>query len=180
MSERVKFWIGDFIDNERTPVETRTGVEVYITGVNRHMGLVCGYVYDSSHRELREWDCDGLYLKDWIIDDPSFDLFFSSTAKIAAISNINLRPYTHDELCMLYRKYADSEGVLRKDTKEPFRIMHIINTTNYCYTYSVSLLNCNKKEWVDVSEKELLEHYTWPEGNPCGKKRGRGLITYTE
>ena len=176
MSERVKFWIGDFIDNERTPVETRSGVEVNITSVNGCTGGVSGYVYDSSYHELRDWNRDGVYLTlyGWDKEDPSLDLFFSSASKIVAAYDINLRPYTYDELCILYSKYINRESVLRKDTKEPFRIMHIINTTDDRCTCRVSLLNCNKEEWTTVCEKELLEHYTWPEGSPCGKKRGRG------
>lgn len=116
----------------------------------------------------------GVYLRDWMVsDDPSFDLFFSSTCKNPISSNINLRPHTYDELCNLHRRYIDRQGVLKKDTKEPFRIMHITQLTDDCYRYSVSLLNCNKKAWVTVSENELLEQYTWSDGKPCGVKRGR-------
>lgn len=40
---------------------------------------------------------------DWMVsDDPSFDLFFSSTYKNPISSNINLRPHTYDELCNLH------------------------------------------------------------------------------
>ena len=171
---RVKFWIGDFIDNESTPVETRTGVEVKIDNVNENMKRVCGYVYNSSYRELREWDYDGVYLEDWgKMGDPSFDLFFSSTGKNTTSYDINLRPYTYDELCDLHRGYLNgylNRGyVLEKDTKEPFLITYITELVDK--TYSVELCNCNKR--VTVFEKELLEHYTWPDGNPCGIKRGR-------
>lgn len=41
-NDRVKFWIGDFIDNESTPVETRQGDEVKIV---RSTGYVCGNIY---------------------------------------------------------------------------------------------------------------------------------------
>ena len=40
-NNRVKFWIGDFIDNESTPVETRQGDEVKIV---RSTGYVCGNI----------------------------------------------------------------------------------------------------------------------------------------
>jgi len=172
---RVKFWIGDFIDNESTPVETRQGDEVKIVNVIGSMGLVSGNIYDSSYRERQEWTKDGVYLReDWMVsDDPSFDLFFSSTYKNPISSNINLRPHTYDGLCNLYRMYIDRQGVLKKDTKEPFRIMHITQLTGDCYRYSVTLRNCSKDEWVTVSENELLEQYTWPDGKPCGVKRGR-------
>lgn len=170
-NNRVKFWIGDFIDNESTPVETRQGDEVKIV---RSTGYVCGNIYNSSYRELQEWNKDGVHLRDWEpSDDPSFDLFFSSTGKNPPSSDINLRPYTYDELCELLRWHPDGQGVLEKNTKEPFRIMHLINLTeDYC-KYSVTLRDCNKDVWVNVSEKELLEHYTLPDGRPCGIKRGR-------
>lgn len=44
-NNRVKFWVGDFIDNESTPVETRNGVEVKIVNVIRSTGYVCGNIY---------------------------------------------------------------------------------------------------------------------------------------
>lgn len=172
--DRVKFWVGDFIDNESTPVETRNGDEVKIADVIRSMGYVCGNIYNSSYRELQEWNKDGVHLRDWKpSDDPSFDLFFSSTGKNTDSVDTGLRPYTYDELCELLRRYPDGQGVLEKNTKEPFRIMHLINLTEDCYKYSVILRDCSKDAWVNVSEKELLEHYTRPDGKPCGKKRGR-------
>lgn len=172
---RVKFWIGDFIDNESTPVETRDGVEVKIVNVIGSMGHVCGNILNDSYRELQEWNCDGVYLKDWIIDDPRFDLFFSSTGKNPTSVDVGLRPHTYDELCNLHRRYINRQGVLKKDTKEPFRIMNITQITDDCYRYLVSLCDCNKGvgAWVNVSEKELLEHYTWSDDKPCGVKRGR-------
>lgn len=173
-NKRVKFWVGDFIDNESTPVETRNGDEVKITNVIRSTGYVCGNIYNSSYRELQEWNEDGVHMRNWSqSDDPSFDLFFSSTGKDTDSVNIDLRPYSHDELCDLIRRYPNGQGVLEKDTKEPFRIMHLIKLTEDCYEYSVILrdCNCNKDAWV--SEKELLEYYTRPDGKPCGVKRGR-------
>lgn len=44
-NNRVKFWVGDFIDNESTPVETRQGVEVKIVNVDRNTGHVSGNIY---------------------------------------------------------------------------------------------------------------------------------------
>lgn len=171
---RVKFWIGDFIDNESTPVETRQGDEVKIVNVIRSTGHVCGNIYNSSYRELQTWNEDGVHLRDWRqSDDPRFDLFFSSTGKNQTSSDINLRPYAYDELCNLRIKYFNRMSVLKKDTKETFFIMHFINLTDDCCKYNVILRDCNKDVWVNVSEKELLEHYTWLEGEPCGVKRGR-------
>lgn len=171
-NNRVKFWIGDFIDNESTPVETRQGDEVKIVTVSGSTGIVSGQIYNSNFRELQEWNRDGIYLNNWIIDeDPRFDLFFSSTGKNTDSVDTGLRPYTYDELCELRRKYFNRMSVLKKDTKETFFIMHLIKLTDDCYKYDVALSDCNK--WVNVSEKELLEHYTWPDGKPCGEKRGR-------
>lgn len=74
-NNRVKFWAGDFIDNESTPVETRQGVEVKIVNFDRNTEHVNGNIYDSSYRELQEWTKDGVYLRNWLVsDDPSFDL----------------------------------------------------------------------------------------------------------
>lgn len=171
---RVKFWVGDFIDNESTPVETRDGVEVKIVNVDKSTGHVCGNILNDSYRELHEWNEDGVHLMDWYTDkDPRSDLFFSSTTKNITSADIDLRPYMYDELCNLIRGYPDGQGVLEKDTKGPFCIMHIINLTKDRYKYSVTLRDCNKDAWVNVSEKELLEHYTRPDGKPCGRKRGR-------
>lgn len=171
-NNRVKFWVGDFIDNESTPVETRNGDEVKIVNVIRSTGHVCGNIYNSSCRELQEWNKDGVHLRDWKpSDDPSIDLFFSSTGKNTDSVEVGLRPYTYDELGDLIRRYPDGQGVLKKDTKETFFIMHLIKLTDDCYKYDVVLSDCNK--WVNVSEKELLEHYTWLDGKPCGEKRGR-------
>lgn len=171
-NNRVKFWVGDFIDNENTPVETRNGDEVKIVNVDKSIGHVCGNILNDSYRELQMWDEDGVHLRDWYTDeDPRSDLFFSPTGKNQTSSDINLRTHTYDELCDLHRKYFNRMSVLKKDTKEIFFIMHLIKLTDECYKYDVVLSDCNK--WVNVSEKELLEHYTWPDGKPCGEKRGR-------
>lgn len=173
-NNRVKFWTGDFIDNESTPVETRQGVEVKIVNVVRSTGYVSGNIYDSSYSKRQEWNKDGVHLVDWEeSNDPSFDLFFSSTGKNPISYNVNFRPYTYDDLCELLRWHPDGQGVLKKDTKEPFCIIHLINLTKDYFKYNVILRNCNKDEWVNVSETELLEQYTRPNGKPCGVKRGR-------
>lgn len=171
-NNRVKFWIGDFIDNESTPVETRNGDEVRIVNVIRSTGHVCGNILNDSYRELQEWNEDGVHLRDWYTDkDSRSDLFFSPPGKNTNSVDVDLRPYTYDELCNLRRKYFNRMSVLKKDTKETFFIMHLIKLTDDCYKYDVVLSDCNK--WVNISEKELLEHYTWSDGKPCGEKRGR-------
>lgn len=45
---RVKFWVGDFIDNESTPVETRQGDEVKIVSVIKSTGYVSGNILNAT------------------------------------------------------------------------------------------------------------------------------------
>lgn len=172
---RVKFWVGDFIDNESTPVETRQGDEVKIVSVIKSTGYVSGNILNDSYRELQTWNEDGVHLRNWYVDeDPRFDLFFSSTGKNTISTDIDLRPYMYDELVNI-RLHTVNISVLEKNTENRFTIMHIshINSEDECtYDFRVVL---SDKQWMmnTISGKELLEHYTWLNGKPCGRKRGR-------
>lgn len=174
-NNRVKFWVGDFIDNESTPVETRNGDEVKIVSVIRSTGHVSGNILNDSYRELQEWDEDGVHLRDWYTDkDPRSDLFFSSTGKNITSADIDLRPYTYNELVGI-RLHTMNISVLEKNTENHFTIMHInhINSEDEC-TYDFRVVLSDEKWMMNtISGKELLEQYTWLNGKPCGKKRGR-------
>lgn len=174
-NNRVKFWVGDFIDNESTPVETRNGDEVKIVNVDKSTGHVCGNILNDSYRELQEWNEDGVHLMDWYTDkDPRSDLFFSSTGKNTTSADIDLRPYSYEELVDI-RFHTVNISVFEKNTENRFTIMHInhINSEDKCnFDFRVIL---SDEQWMmnTISGKELLEQYTWLNGKPCGKKRGR-------
>lgn len=71
-SSRKKFNVADFVSNEDTPVETRTGNKVVIFSV---IPTIIGYIIDEDR--LKEWESDGSSNSDYTYDELSTDLFFS-------------------------------------------------------------------------------------------------------
>lgn len=94
--KRKRFNVAEFISNEETPVETRTGYKVTIYSTDRDDDVykVCGDICTTKGYAINTWTQNGKYQEGKPIDD--FDIFFSKKKTVRRMTNQELAWWLRD------------------------------------------------------------------------------------